>query len=226
MYRMQGLLGVLLVMILAVGAVYLWQRDDDDGSAAAAGQPTATPEPTVEAGPTATPEPTATPVPLPTPDLVLGGDFAFDQTDRLTTSGIGLIFFGDLLDDAGEKQGTEWVLPEGARSTCFTVTPEAGPPGVTFTVANGRVERVDVATEIITTPSGAGVGMSEADLLGLFGGSLDIAPLADGGGNRIEFIANDEADQQFRIVWHTDGSAVTSMRSGRIPYITPDDPCG
>lgn len=226
MFRLQGLAGVLLVMVAATSLVWLWQRDGAS-STTSPGTPSAnvTPSPTATSPErTPTPAPTSTPEPLATPKLDVAGSFAFDQTDRLVTSGIGLVFFGDLLDDAGSKAGTTWAdVPTGAKPTCYTVTPTGGPPGLEFTVVNGRIERVDVTTEIITTPSGARVGMSEADLLSLFGESLTTQ--STDAGTRVEFQANDEADQEFRIVWQTDGTTVVSMRGGRLPHVTPDTAC-
>ena len=76
---------------------------------------------------------------------------------------------------------------------------------------------------IITTRSGAGVGSSEADLVELFGDSLEVEEIP--GGREITFVPTDASDRAFRIVWVTDGQFVVSMRAGRTAIVAPWAPC-
>ena len=216
---------------------------DDDPEAAepeptlAPADPTEDPEPE----PTAEPEATATPTPTPEPQAPDGsggsavptptqgpvsGDPAFTAASKLSTIGLDELFFGDPVEFAAEVASTTWIglPPEGERPQCYTVQPASGPVGIYFTVMDGFIERVDVTNPIITTRSGAGVGSSEADLIELFGTSLEVEEIP--GGRQIMFVPSDPTDRAFRIIWVTDGSFVVSMRAGRTAIVTPWAPCG
>jgi len=111
-----------------------------------------------------------------------------------------------------------------ASGECFRVRPGGGPAGVELVVTAGTIERVDVTTAEITTRSGAGVGMPEGDLFALFGERLTSTPRA-GGGNTVIFTPADAGDAAFRVIFETNGTAVTSLRSGRVPLIEPAIAC-
>lgn len=164
-------------------------------------------------------------IPTPTPAPV-SGDPAFTAASKLSTVGLDEVFFGDPVDVAADQAETTWVglADEGSRPRCYTVQPQGGPAGVVFTVQDGFIERVDITNPIITTRSGAGVGMREADLIALFGDSLEITDF--GTGKRFTFVPSDADDRAFRIIWVTDGLAVISMRAGRLANVTPTAPCG
>ncbi|MGI9622386.1 MAG: hypothetical protein ACR2PK_06070 [Acidimicrobiales bacterium] len=242
-----------LSIVLAATLIAAACGGDDDPDLAEA-EPTATEvevEPTTE--PTPVPEPTVEPdegeeaedegtgaeegedsgdtaggggaSPTPTQGPI-SGDPAFTAASKLTTLGLDELFFGDPVEFAAETVGTTWVglPPEGSRPQCYTVQPSGGPAGIYFTVVDGFVERVDISNPIITTRSGAGVGSSEADLVELFGSSLETAEIE--GGMEITFVPTDENDRQYRIIWVTDGVAVTDMRAGRVEFVTPALSCG
>lgn len=159
------------------------------------------------------------------PDLV--GTPAFDADSSVSTVGIDRITFGMTLNQAKSAVGAELVsVNPGESGPCYQVRPEGGPVGVLLTVNLGTIERVDVTTEMITTRSGAGVGRSEDDLFALFGERLTSTPRPDGTGNTIIFTPVDAGDQQFRVIFETDGSTVTGFRSGRVPLVEAFNPCG
>ena len=60
----------------------------------------------------------------------------------------------------------------------------------------------------------------------LFGARLLATPYADGSGNSIQFIPVDESDADYRVIFETNGTTVTSMRAGRLPVVAPSEPCG
>jgi hypothetical protein len=199
-----------------------------DGPALEPVTPTATASPTgsATAVPTALPTAVSTPadlVVLPTPAPVTGVD-AFTSASKLSTGGLSPIFFGDTIADAASKAGTSWIGPaDGSKPHCYTVQADGEPRGLYFTVLDGRIERVDVTTPIITTPSGAGVGTSQSELETLFGERLQITTVASG--QDFAYVPASAADQKFRIVWTVEGSTVVSMRAGRIPFVQPTSPC-
>lgn len=179
--------------------------DDTEASDAAAGGG--------EAVPTATQAPTT-------------GDPDFTSASKLSTVGLDEVYFGDTPEAAAERGDIEWIgLPdEGAAPQCYTLQPGGGPEGIVFTVFDSHIERVDITDTTITTLSGAGVGSTPIELADLFGERLE--ETTGEAGPVLTFVPADADDQDFRIIWVTDGVAATSMRAGRVPVVLPDAPCG
>ena len=193
-----------------------------------AGEPT--PEPAEEPTPEPVVEPTpilvSTAEPLERPEPVDLSNPAFSSADKLSTVGLGSLFFGMTPDEAAEAVSTVWTGgAEDGTPRCYLLAPANGPSGIVFTVYNSSIERVDITNSSITTLSGASVGSTEAQLHELFGERLVVSPYADGSGNSIQFVPVDEADAAYRVIWETDGTSVTSMRSGRLPAVGPGEPC-
>ena len=166
-----------------------------------------------EAVPTATQAPTS-------------GDPDFTSASKLSTVGLDEVYFGDTPEAAAERGDIEWIgLPEaGTSPQCYTLQPGGGPEGIVFTVFDSHIERVDITNPAITTLSGAGVGSTPIELADLFGERLEETTGA--AGPVLTFVPADADDQDFRIIWVTDGVAATSMRAGRVPVVLPDAPCG
>ncbi|WP_419918950.1 hypothetical protein [Candidatus Poriferisocius sp.] len=186
-----------------------------------------TPAPIEEPTPTPVEEPTpipeATPEPLERPEPIDLSQPAFGSSSKLSTVGLGGLYFGMTPQSAAEAVSTQWTGDqEGA---CYLVAPANGPSGVVFTVHNNTIERVDITNATITTRSGAGVGKTEAELDELFGARLLKTPYPDGNGNSIQYVPVDEADAEYRVIFETNGTTVTSMRAGRLPTVAPVEPC-
>ncbi|WP_420435237.1 hypothetical protein [Candidatus Poriferisocius sp.] len=181
-----------------------------------------TPEPVDE--PTPAPEPTGEPIERPEP--IDFSNPAFSSADKLTTAGLGSMFFGMTPDGASEALPTLWTGgPEDGTPRCYLLAPANGPSGVVVTIYNSSIERVDITNPNITTRSGASVGSTEAQLHELFGARLVVTPYADGSGNSIQYVPVDETDVDYRVIFETDGATVTSMRAGRLPAVAPAEPC-
>jgi len=144
----------------------------------------------------------------------------------VSTVGIGALTFGMSVAEAERTLGAEFVeVIDGATGACYEIRPAGGPAGVQLTVTGGTIERIDITTDVITTRSGAGVGMTETALFELFGERLT-SEARTGGGNTITFTPVDPGDAEFRVIFESDGATVTSFRSGRVPQILPPLPCG
>jgi len=105
---------------------------------------------------------------------------------------------------------------------CAVVRPEAGPEGVSFTLYKGTVERVDIgAPSKSRTRSGAGISTTVAQLQTLYGERIAAAPDTV----TYVFTPGDAADAVYRVVFETDGTTVTSFRSGRAALVVPSAPC-
>ncbi len=251
MARLISLLAVLALLFAACG-----NDDDESGEepepvATASTQgmaPVSTPEPqddtVVEAPEVEAPEPapdlvstpeseaepTAIPIsttePLDRPQPVDLSNPAFSSSDKLSTVGLGSLYFGMDPDVAAEAIPTVWTGGgEDSTPRCYLLAPANGPEGLVVTVYNSSIERVDITNPGISTLSGASVGSTEAQLYELFGERLLVSPKADGSGNSIQFVPVDEADADYRVIWETDGTSVTSMRAGRLPAVAPAEPC-
>ena len=174
--------------------------------------------------PTEVPEPTGEPLERPEP--IDFSNPAFSSADKLTTAGLGAMFFGMTPDQASELLPTLWTGgPEDGTPRCYLLAPANGPAGVVVTIYNSSIERVDITNASITTRSGASVGSTEAQLHELFGARLVVSPYADGSGNSIQYVPVDETDVDYRVIFETDGATVTSMRAGRLPAVAPAEPC-
>lgn len=147
----------------------------------------------------------------------------FDTNSSVSTVGIDAVTFGMTIARA-ENAVAGTFVPVGQTGECYQVRPSGGPNGVLLTVTAGTVERVDITNPEITTRSGAGVGMSEEGLASLFGDRLT-TETSSTGGNRIIFTPSDPGDADFRVIFETDGSVVTTFRSGRLPQVDPTTPC-
>ena len=190
------------------------------------------PEPAPEDDPTPVPVEEPTPVPVLTsepqerPEPENYDDPAFDSTDKLSTVGLGQVYFGMTPDEASDAVTTLWTGGPGeGTARCYLLAPAGGPSGVVLTIYNSSIERIDITNPSITTRSGASVGSTEAQLHELFGERLVVSPYADGSGNSIQYVPVDEADVDYRVIWETDGTSVTSMRAGRLPAVAPGEPC-
>ena len=178
---------------------------------------------TTTAAPTTSAPPTTSTTTTTEPELV--GSPAFDSSSSVSTVGLGALTFGMSVAEAERTLGADFVeVIEGAAGDCYEIRPAGGPAGVSLTVTGGTIERVDISTDQITTRSGAGVGMTETDLFDLFGERLT-SEARTGGGNTITFTPVDPGDAEFRVIFESDGTAVTSFRSGRVPQVLPTQPC-
>jgi hypothetical protein len=164
---------------------------------------------------------TVVPTTPPGTDL---GEPTLDDASTVSTTGLDTVTFGMSLPQAEKAAGTR-LLPDPASATtreCAVVVPEEGPAGVSFTLYKGTIERVDLAGAAkIKTRSGAGVTTTVAQLQSLYGDRVAAAS----GTTTYVFTPVDPADAAYRVVFETDGSAVTSFRAGRVAVVTPAAPC-
>lgn len=162
-----------------------------------------------------------------TPTTYELGEAAFDSRSRVTTVGIGDVYFGSWFRDAEAAARTEWVgIPDGTIPECLIVTPVNGPEGVEVWLWRGYVERVDISNADIRTRSGYGVGTSLDSLKEALGSRLQETVNEDGT-TTAEFVPADPGDAVFRIVFEVSAEGdVTSYRSGRATLInTAEEEC-
>ena len=146
---------------------------------------------------------------------------AFDERSKVSTVGIGAVYFGMSPEEAAERVGTVWAgIPAGG-SDCYMMTPSNGPPGVALWVYHGTVERVDVDTPLLRTQSGLGVGTHLGELRSLLGDKLVVEEhpyLA--GWILATFVPTDPNDAAFRIAFDISGGEVIRFRAGRTEIVS------
>ena len=200
-------------------------------------------EPTLLPAPSTTTSPTIDPTDPPAPTLVavtttrpavaattqppetLGtlapieglGTPTIDTSSSVSTVGIDHIMFGMTIHDAQVAAGSQFtpVTPIGH---CYLVVPDDAPPGITFWVVAGTVERVDVDTRTITTRSGAGIGDTEDRIREMLPERIHTTLLPDGSGNLLAYVPKDVADATYRVMFLSNGVQITRLWAGRLPW--------
>ena len=144
---------------------------------------------------------------------------------RITTKGFGPVRVGMTTAEASAALGVRLVLHE-PNEDCRYATPSGGFTGVSFMVISGLVARVDVSSGTYTTPSGAKVGSTEAQVKAIYPGRIKVSQHQyDENGHYLTYMPKDAADRNYRIVFETDGRRVTSIRAGRIPEVEYIEGC-
>jgi hypothetical protein len=127
----------------------------------------------------------------------------------LSEAGVGPIAIGMRSDDL---QGVIDTL--GRLGECVYAKPLERPAGVLIMLVDGVVARVDVTDASTPTDAGARVGDTEARITGLYP-SARVGPhkYTDG-----HYLTVDVASGR-RLVFETDGTRVTRLRSGAVPAV-------
>jgi hypothetical protein len=149
----------------------------------------------------------------------------------VTTVGIGSIKIGMTVEAAEEAAGfsLDGEADPDVSPTCYIVSPppdEAGYEGVSFMVEDGEIVRVDVGgASAATTRSGAGLGITEADLRAMYPGQLEPIEVLAGGGSGLQFVPADQRDANYRVVFVFEAGVVTAFRSGILPAVAYTEGC-
>jgi hypothetical protein len=154
---------------------------------------------------------------------------ALTEADTVTTSGLGVVTIGATADAAAEAAGTA-LAPAGepvGATGCQYVRPQAGPAGVAFMVNDGTIARVDVESGSIATRSGAHIGSTRDEILGLFGDKIQAEPHPSvAGAEMLVFVPVDAGDANRRVVFETGADGVVVRYwTGRLPEVLWYDGC-
>jgi len=151
-----------------------------------------------------------------------------DVSSRLSLRGIGPIKIGMTLQDAQSTLGKSLAQDneQADTGTCSYFVPQDGPKGVSFMVINRKIVRIDISTKRIKTMSGAQIGDTESKVLSLYRGHIEIqAHRYNPNGHYLVFHPSDQKDQEYGMVFETNGSKVTTFRSGRHPEVDYVEHC-
>lgn len=139
---------------------------------------------------------------------------------KLFINGIGTVRVGMTVSQAAKAAGTK-LVGDSPNDNCYYVKPQNEPKNISFMVTKGRISRVDVRQNTqITTLKGAKIGDTEAQIKSLYPEQIQVTPHKYvQGGHYLTFIPKDRADQNYRVVFETDGKFVTQFRSGKLPEV-------
>lgn len=166
--------------------------------------------------------PTATTTPPSGPTTSLGAPPAeldmpkLTDASAVTTAGIGPLTFGMTVALAQPAIGTRLLTESGRAPSgeCYYVKPERGPAGLFMMVSKSTIERLDVKSGNVKTRSGLGIGTTLEQLKTALKEQLQI------NGNTAVFVPTSANDANYRVIFETDGTTVTSFRAGKVPEVT------
>jgi hypothetical protein len=141
----------------------------------------------------------------------------------VTEYGIGPIRAGMTIAQANAAIGGGFAAPKGGTSGCTYAALTKAPRGLWVMLQDGRVARVEVRSGSIATSTGARIGDSEARIKQLYPGIATTPHKYVASGHYLTVMGSDPAN---RIVFETDGSKVTTFRSGRTPEVENVEGCG
>ncbi|ACC80062.1 hypothetical protein Npun_R1351 [Nostoc punctiforme PCC 73102] len=139
---------------------------------------------------------------------------------KLSINGIGEVKVGMTVSQAAKAAGTK-LAGDSPNNSCYYVKPQNEPKNLLFMVTKGRISRVDVRQNTqITTLKGGKIGDTEAQIKSLYPGQIKVTPHKYvQGGHYLTFIPKDRSNQNYRVVFETDGKRVTQFRSGKLPEV-------
>jgi len=143
----------------------------------------------------------------------------------VTEMGIGPVRAGMTIGQANAALGGILRIPRKLNE-CDYISPSSRPRNFMLMVERGRVARVDVPDSSgISTAAGARVGDSEARIMSLYSGRVEVQPHKYTSGHYLVVTPASSADSAFRIIFETDGSRVVRYRSGRLPAVEYVEGC-
>jgi hypothetical protein len=166
----------------------------------------------------------ANPTPVaPAPDDTSRAPSPRPSDMTVTENGIGPIRAGMTVAQANAAIGGGFAAPKGGTTGCKYAVLRKAPRGLWVMLQDGRVARVEVRSGSIATSTGARIGDSEARIKQLYPGVATTPHKYIAGGHYLTVTGSDPAN---RIVFETDGSKVTTFRSGRTPEVENVEGCG
>lgn len=180
---------------------------------------------TTTAPPTSTTRPPSTTTSTPTPTVE-----PITEATRVTLRGIGPVAVPAELADVSARIGVDLHRDESSvldpTATCGFVSKVAGLDGLFFMLDGTRVVRVDVdAGSPIRTVSGIGNGSTEAEVEAAYPGRVEVTPHPYTGPTGHYLTVTDPSAPGYSIIFETDGTTVTSYRSGLAEYVSYIEGC-
>lgn len=143
-----------------------------------------------------------------------------DSLPRLTLRGLGPIKIGMTLAEARKALSDPLKLEYAGSEDCFYTTPSNMPEGIAFMVTDGCISRIEISSPAYASLSGARVGQTQEQLMAMYKGKLKkTRHTYIEEGFYLTFVPQDAEDQQYRMVFDTDGKHVLGIRAGKLPEV-------
>ncbi len=143
----------------------------------------------------------------------------------LSATSLGKVKTGITLAELNNVLGEQLVPAYQMNPTCDYVYPAAIPDSVAVMIESDTVVRFDVESPRIRTAEGAGVGDLEADVIKLYGPSIEVSPHKYTGPEGHYLTVTPPGDTIHRIIFETDGQKVVHMHAGRRPAVEYVEGC-
>ncbi|MBW4651169.1 MAG: GerMN domain-containing protein [Kastovskya adunca ATA6-11-RM4] len=150
-----------------------------------------------------------------------------NRNSQLAINGIGPVNIGMTVEQASQAAGIKLVSSNPNPNRICDYYKLAGEPeGVVFMVTNGRIARVEIETDDITTVSGAKIPDTEESVQSLYGGNLQVSRLPySEDGHFLTFIPKSNRDKNLRLKFVTKGERVNAMLAGKLPEVNYIEGC-
>jgi hypothetical protein len=151
------------------------------------------------------------------------------DNSKLALNGIGPIRVGMTVDEASRAAGVRLIKSYEPLNEefCSYFKPQGEPKGINLMVAKGRIVRVDISNERVTTIKGAKIGDTEEQIFSLYPGQIRVIKNPLGGpGNNLTFVPREVADSNYRLIFQTrNDRRVKYFRSGQLPQVEYIEGC-
>jgi len=153
---------------------------------------------------------------------------------KVTINSIGPVKVGMNIPQVTAAANTRLYVEYGGNDeACYYISGEGDLNGVSFMVTKDEtksrdkyatsdvIARIDIDNPKITTVSGAKVGDTEARIKSLYPGQIKVTPHTYNGpqANYLTFVPKNKAEQNYRVIFETDGQRVTRYRVGKLPEV-------
>jgi len=159
---------------------------------------------------------------------------------KVTINSIGPVKVGMNIPQVTAAANTRLYVEYGGNDeACYYISGEGDLNGVSFMVTKDEtksrdkyatsdvIARIDIDNPKITTVSGAKVGDTEARIKSLYPGQIEVTPHKYTGpqGHYLTFVPKNKAEQNYRVIFETDGQRVTKYRVGKLPEVEYVEGC-
>ena len=149
-----------------------------------------------------------------------------DSAWQVSIRGYGPIRTGMTLSDAAAAAARPLTeINPGFEECDYVHFADDSSRSVQFMVVGGRIARVDIDDSTISTNHGIRIGDSEARVQSQYPGRVAVSPHKYVDGHYLTIAPELPADSGLAIVFETDGSTVTTYRSGRVPEVEYIEGC-
>lgn len=143
----------------------------------------------------------------------------------VSPAGVGPVRTGWSLAQLNEAVGEQLKPAYDVNPECDYVDPVALPPGIALMVERDTIVRIDVDTTGIPTAEGAMVGDTEARILELYQGRVEVQPHKYTGPAGHYMVVKWPADSMRLLIFETDGERVLNYRAGIRPAVEYIEGC-